>query len=66
MIICYTFLEIWYVTYVIVVFHFGQFFDVLPPNNPKDEHFKKMKKACVDIIILHNFTKNYDYRLYCS
>ena len=25
-----------------------------------------MKKTTGDIIILHNCTKNYDYRLYCS
>ena len=37
-----------------------------PLLRPKNENFKKMKKTCGDIIILHNCTKNYDYRLYCS
>ena len=27
--------EIWYVTYVIVVFHLGRFFALLPPKEPK-------------------------------
>ena len=50
MIICYAVPEIWYVTDVIVVFHFGLFFAVLPPppfpppNSPRNINFKKMKK----------------------
>ena len=36
-----------------------------PHNSPKNENFKKMKKRPGDIIILHNCTKNYDYKLYC-
>ena len=44
-IICCTVLEIWHVMDVIVAFHFGQFFVLLtPPNSPKIEHLKKMKK----------------------
>ena len=35
MIICYTVLEICHVTDVIVVFHFGLFFALLPPKLPK-------------------------------
>ena len=35
------------------------------PNSPKNEISKKWKKH-LEIIILHNCTKNYDYRLYCS
>ena len=31
----YAVLEIWYVTYVIVVFHLGRFFALLPPKEPK-------------------------------
>ena len=31
MIICYTVLEIWHLTDVIVIFHIGQFFAILPP-----------------------------------
>ena len=45
MIMCYTVPEIWYVTDVIFSFHFGKFFALLPPNSPKNENFKKMKKT---------------------
>ena len=31
LIICCTVLEIWHMTYVVVVFHFGHFFALLPP-----------------------------------
>ena len=48
---CYTVPEIWHVTYVIVSFHFELFFAILvyflpfyPPNIPKNQNFKKMKK----------------------
>ena len=33
--------------------HFGPFFALLPPNNPKNQNFEKMKKLPQDIIILH-------------
>ena len=36
------------------------------PNIPKNENLKKMKQKPGYIIILHNCTKSYDYRLYCS
>ena len=69
MIICYTVPEIWRMTDVIVIFHFGIFFALLlppppanPPNRPKNESFK----APGDIIILHNCAKNHDHMLYCS
>ena len=39
MIICYTVPEIWCVMDVIVIFHFGLFFALLPPNSPKNENF---------------------------
>ena len=45
MIIGFTVPEIWHVTDVTVIFHFGLFFALLPPNSPKNEHFRKMKKA---------------------
>ena len=41
---CYTVPEIWHVTNVIVIFHFGLFFALLPPNSLKNQNFKKMKK----------------------
>ena len=37
-----------------------------PPNSPKNENFKQMKKNPGDIIILHKCTKKYDHILYCS
>ena len=43
MIIGFTVSEIWYVMDVIVTFHFGLFFALLPPNSPKNENFKKRK-----------------------
>ena len=54
-----TVLEIWCVT-GIITFHFGPFFTLLPPNNPKNQNFEKMKKVLGYIIILHISTKNYD------
>ena len=60
MIICYTVPEILHVTDVIVIFHFGLFFALLPTNTPKNQNFTKMKKSQRDIIILHMCTKNYD------
>ena len=45
--------------------HFGQFFVHLPPKNPKNQNFKKMKKVPGDII-LHKCTKNHDHMLRCS
>ena len=47
---------------VIVIFHFGLFFALLPPKSPKNQNFKKMKKTPGDIIILHMCTKKYDYK----
>ena len=38
MIISYTIPEIWCVTDVIVIFHFGLFFALLPPTPPKDKN----------------------------
>ena len=53
--------EIWHVTDVIVVFHFGQFFALLPlPPTPLPLTAQKMKKTPGDIVILHMCTKNYD------
>ena len=58
MIICNTVPEIWHMTDVIVIFHFGLFFALLPPpNSPKNQNFKKMKKIPGDIIILHVYQK---------
>ena len=45
MIIWYTVSEIWHVTDVIAIFHFGQFFAVLPLTAQKTKISKKMKEA---------------------
>ena len=42
------------------------FLPFYPPNSPKNENFKKMKKTPRDVIILHKCTKNYDQIVYCS
>ena len=52
--------EISCVTDVIVFFHFGLFFALSPPKNPKNQNFEKEKKMPGNIIILHMCTKNYD------
>ena len=45
MIMCCTVPEIWCVTDVIVISNFGLFFALLPPNNPKNQTFKKIRKT---------------------
>ena len=59
MIICYTIPDIRCMTDVIFIFHFRLFFALLPPNDPKNQYFKKMKKKKTpgDIIILHVYQK---------
>ena len=49
MIICHTVPEIWCVTDVIVIFHFGLFFVLLHPSSPKNKNFKKTKKKSLEI-----------------
>ena len=70
MIICYTVPEIWCMTDVIVIFHFGLFFALLPPptpsNSPTNQKKKKKKKTPGNIIILHMCTKNNDQMMYGS
>ena len=60
MIICNTVPEIWQVTDVIVIFHFGLFFALLPLTAQKNQNCKKMRKAPGGIIILLMCTKNSD------
>ena len=50
----------------IIFCHFGKFFPHLPPKNPKNQNFEKMKKIPGDIIILHKCAKNQDHMLHCS
>ena len=40
---CYTVPEIWGLTDVIVIFHFGLFFAFYPANSPKNQNLKKIK-----------------------
>ena len=56
--------EIWCVTNVIVIFHFGPFFALLPSNSPKYQNFDKVKKNLGDIIILRMCAKNHDQMMY--
>ena len=59
--------EIWSATDRIFC-HFAPFFAPLPqkPNNPKNQHLKKMKKRPGDITILHLCTINNDHTVYGS
>ena len=66
LLICYTVLEKWHMMDVMLFFILGNCLPFKPPNNPKNEHFKKMRKITGDIIISHKCTINYDHRLYCS
>ena len=56
MIICHTVPEIWHVTHVIVSFHFGLFFALLPSNSLKNQNFKTLKKRAWRY---HQFTHAY-------
>ena len=70
MIICHTVPEIWHVTYIIVIFHYGLFFALLVLQSKKSKSkskivqkikiSKKMKKSSGDITILHMCTINDD------
>ena len=60
---------IWFLRYgvqwtefFVILDHFLPFY---PPNNLKNQNFKKMKKMPGDII-LHKCTKNHDHMLFCS
>ena len=57
MVICYTVPEIWRVTDVIVIFHFGLFFALYPLNSSKSQNFKNKKKRPGDVIISHVYQK---------
>ena len=57
--------EIWSVSNRIFC-HFGQFFALSPPNNPKNQNFEKMKKIPRDIIILHMCTINDNHMMHGS
>ena len=44
--------------------HHGTFFALLPPMEPENQNFEKMKKALEDIIILQMFTINDSHMIY--
>ena len=52
-------MQIWHVTDVTVIFHFGLFLPFYSPNKPKNENFKKTKNTW----IYHHFTKVYQRSL---
>ena len=66
MIIGYTVPEIWQVTDVIIIFHFGLYFFLFPSLTAQKNKFQKNLKSPGEIIILHTCTKNHDHMLYCS
>ena len=58
--------EIWSVTDRIFC-HSGPFFAHLPPSDPENQNFDKMKKKTLGaIIILHMCTINDNYMMYGS
>ena len=59
--------EIWSATDRIFC-HFGPFFALLPPNNPENQNYGKMKKKQKprDIIILQMCTINDNHRMHAS
>ena len=44
----------------------GYFLPFLPPNNPENQNFEKMKETPGDIIILHMSTINENHMMYDS
>ena len=65
---CYTFPEIWQVTDVFFIFHFGLLLVLLLTKNPQNQNSEKIKKKETpgDNISLHKCSKNQDHMLYCS
>ena len=62
MIICYTLPEIQPLMDVVFIFHFGLFFALFPPNNPKNQNFEKMKKKRLKIsLFTHVYQKLYQH-----
>ena len=57
--------EIWRVTDNIFC-HSGPFFALLPPMDPENQNFLKMKKIPEDIIILQMCTINDSHMMYSS
>ena len=53
MIICYTVSQIWHVPNLII-FYFGLFFTLLPPQQPQNSKFRKNFKKALEISSLYN------------
>ena len=60
MIMCYTVLEIWHMTDVIVVFHFGGFFPFTPVTAQKNKNSRKGKEPREISLFYTCVPKNYD------
>ena len=55
--------EAWRTDFFVILDRFLHFY---PPNNPKNQNFKKMKEKPGDIIILHMYTINNNHIMYSS
>ena len=53
----------WNTDFFVILGHFLPFY---LSNNPEKQNFEKMKKASVDVIILHVWTKNHNHMVYAS
>ena len=54
----------WYTEWDRIFCHFGPFFDPLPPNNPENQNFEKMKKASGYVIILNLCNKKHNHMMH--
>ena len=52
--------------FFLILDHFLPFYTPVPPNNPENQNFEKLKKATGDIIILHKCTINNNHMIYGS
>ena len=52
--------------FFLILDHFLPFYTPVPPNNPENQNFEKMKKATGDVIILHKCTINNNHMIYGS
>ena len=66
MTIWYTVPEIRHVTDVIVLFHFGLFFALLPPNLSEKRIFQKNEKKYLEISSFYTSVLKIMHMLYCS
>ena len=50
--------------FLVIMGHFLPFTLPIPPNNPENQNFEKMKKASGDVIILNLCNKKHDQMMY--